>query len=165
MPHIHTEPGQHDHTVSAYIIRYQDDVPYLLLHRHKKYKKLMQPGGHVELNETPWQAMRHEIVEETGYDLSQLKLLQPPVAPLSFRAPNTTVMPMPLLHNSHFVRDPTIDGHYHDDMVYAFVTDELPVQTRRGGIRRISLGQPVATRCTGQRRATGGCRPNCQLCF
>lgn len=36
MLHIHTQPGQHDHTVSAYIIRYINDEPYLLLHRHKK---------------------------------------------------------------------------------------------------------------------------------
>lgn len=77
MPHIHTQPGQHDHTASAFIIRTDGTEPRILFHMHKKIKKLMQPGGHVELHETPWQAVVHEIEEEAGYEISQLKILQP----------------------------------------------------------------------------------------
>lgn len=127
MPHIHTEPGQHDHTVSAYIVRYIDDVPHLLLHRHKKYRKLMQPGGHVELDENPWQAVLHEIPEETGYDPAQLHLLQP-YRPFFTTAERRAVTPLPFLANSHDVRDGTIEQHYHDDSVYVFVTQEPPAR-------------------------------------
>ncbi len=31
----------------------------------------------MELNETPWQAVAHELTEETGYELGQLSILQP----------------------------------------------------------------------------------------
>jgi len=125
MPHIHTLPGQHDHTVSAYIIRYIDDVPHLLLHRHKKYRTLMQPGGHVELNENPWQAILHELPEETGYDATQLAIFQP-VVPTFLEADNTAVLPLPFLINSHRVKDGTVEDHYHDDSVYVFLADGLP---------------------------------------
>lgn len=36
MAHIHTKPGQHDLTASAYIIRDDGNEPVVLLHRHKK---------------------------------------------------------------------------------------------------------------------------------
>lgn len=120
MPHIHTKPGQHDITVSAYIIRTDDDKPQLLVHMHKKVGKLMQIGGHVELDETPWQALSHEILEESGYDLQELKVLQP--QPKPFAVDNATVHPVPLLFNTHVVSD----THYHTDLVYAFVTDHMP---------------------------------------
>ena len=58
MAHIHNEPGQHDLTVSAFIINVSDkENPKILLCRHKKLGKLLQPGGHVELDENPWQAV------------------------------------------------------------------------------------------------------------
>ena len=51
MGHIHTDPGQHDLTVSAFIVRESDGRPLLLVHRHKSLALLLQPGGHVELDE------------------------------------------------------------------------------------------------------------------
>ena len=66
MAHIHTQPGQHDHTASAYIIRTDLDTPRIMLHLHRKIGKYLQFGGHVELNETPWQAVVHELREESG---------------------------------------------------------------------------------------------------
>ena len=76
MAHIHTEPGQHDHTVSVYLVLLDGKTPEILLHLHKKYRRLMQFGGHVELNEDPWQAIIHELEEETRYVISELKILQ-----------------------------------------------------------------------------------------
>ncbi len=32
----------------------------------------MQVGGHIELDETPWQAVEHELREESGYTLAEL---------------------------------------------------------------------------------------------
>ena len=41
----------------------------VLLHRHKRLKMWLQPGGHLEARETPWQAALREAGEETGLQL------------------------------------------------------------------------------------------------
>jgi 8-oxo-dGTP pyrophosphatase MutT (NUDIX family) len=40
-----------------------------VLHLHKRLQRWMQPGGHVETGETPWDAALRESVEETGLPL------------------------------------------------------------------------------------------------
>lgn len=121
MPHIHTGPGEHDATASALIIRYDMSEPRLLLHMHKKLGKLIQPGGHVESDETPWQAILHEITEETGYEHKQLHVLQP-VERLRHLS-GVALHPVPVCENTH---DYGGIDHYHTDRLYAFATDELP---------------------------------------
>ena len=120
MPHIHTQQGHHDLTVSAYVFRTDFDQPKLLLHWHKKLNKWLQFGGHVELHENPWQAIAHELLEESGYDLDQLKIVQP--ADRLTSATNIIVHPQPVLINTHAF-DAT---HNHIGIDYAFVTDEEP---------------------------------------
>jgi 8-oxo-dGTP pyrophosphatase MutT (NUDIX family) len=41
----------------------------VVLHRHKRMGIWLQPGGHLEPGETPWQAARREASEETGLTL------------------------------------------------------------------------------------------------
>lgn len=65
MPHIHTAPGQVDHTVEVFIV-YKNKV---LLRKHDKYKIWLSIGGHIELNEDPNQAAIRETREETGLDI------------------------------------------------------------------------------------------------
>ena len=61
MAHIHTLSGQHDFTVSVYIVRQFDDIDWrIALHVHKKHNSLLPFGGHIELDETPWQAVARE---------------------------------------------------------------------------------------------------------
>lgn len=49
MPHTVTEPGGHCPTVSAWVVRTDlGPEPRVLVHRHKRYDLLLQPGGHVE---------------------------------------------------------------------------------------------------------------------
>ncbi|MCU0261647.1 MAG: NUDIX domain-containing protein [Ilumatobacteraceae bacterium] len=38
----------------------------VLLHRHKRLGLWLQPGGHIDPGETPWDAARREAEEETG---------------------------------------------------------------------------------------------------
>jgi 8-oxo-dGTP pyrophosphatase MutT (NUDIX family) len=77
MSHIHKKPGQHDHTASTFLFRTDFSEPKVMLHFHQKLGSYMQFGGHVELNETPWQTVIHELREESGYDIDQLQILQP----------------------------------------------------------------------------------------
>lgn len=120
MPHIHTKPGEHDHTASAFIIRTDFAEPKVMLHMHKILKKYLQFGGHIELTETPWAAIKHELLEESGYEMSQLKLLQPKLRmkPLT----DVTLHPMPIYQITHQFND----THLHTDSAYAFIADQEP---------------------------------------
>lgn len=120
MAHIHTSSGQHDLTVTAYIVRVDGPEPRALLHMHKKLQMLLPVGGHVELNETPWQALKHEIAEESGYDLSRLEVLQPKsrIKTLS----DAVHHPYPIVVNTHDISP----EHFHTDISYAIITRQDP---------------------------------------
>lgn len=120
MPHIHTQPGQHDHTITCYIIRVDGDEPRTLVHMHRKLGKLLPVGGHIELDETPWQAAAHEIAEESGYALNQLMILQPPERIHALT--NSMLHPQPLVAATY---DITPD-HFHSDISYALVATGDP---------------------------------------
>ena len=51
-----------DFTATCHVI-YDNKV---LLIYHKKFKKWLPPGGHMEENETPAEAAKREVFEETG---------------------------------------------------------------------------------------------------
>jgi 8-oxo-dGTP pyrophosphatase MutT (NUDIX family) len=128
MAHIHTEAGQYDQTVSLYIVNTAGDEPRLLLHQHRILNIFMQPGGHVELNEDHWAAAKHELLEETGYELSQLSLLQPRP---QIRDRNSRILPQPLMARAHEFW--VLPGHYHEDLVYGLITDQQPLHAVADG--------------------------------
>jgi len=72
----------------------------LLLHRHKRLGLWLQPGGHIEPGETPWDAARRELREETGID-----------AKPAVRPPD---------HLVHVDVHPGPRGHTHLDLRYVF---------------------------------------------
>ena len=128
MPHIHTEAGQHDMTVSAYIVRKSDNGEWLcLVHMHRKIGRLMQAGGHIELSDTPWASVAHELKEEIGYTFSELQVAQPfdemPIIQTAI------IHPLPIVMNTHSV----MDGHYHSDHCYVFVANDEPVGSPAAG--------------------------------
>jgi 8-oxo-dGTP pyrophosphatase MutT (NUDIX family) len=47
------------------------DRGIVLLH-HLKFAMWVQPGGHLDPGETPWEAAHREVVEETGIDVAFL---------------------------------------------------------------------------------------------
>jgi 8-oxo-dGTP pyrophosphatase MutT (NUDIX family) len=147
MPHIHTQPGQHDMTVSGYIIRRSDDGEWLcLVHMHRKIDMLMQIGGHIELTQTPWQAIVAELHEETGYEPAELKLVQWAEIPQLDR---TITHPLPLLMNTHMAGE----GHYHSDTCYGFIARGLPKHATAEGesndLRWLSLAELHAAALRG----------------
>lgn len=107
-------------TVSAYIVLVEDGSTKCLVHFHKKIQKLMQIGGHIELDETPWQSVQHEVLEESGYELEELEVLQPSKAVV--KTSHNVAHPVPMLMNTHYVGD----AHYHSDLCYAFVATARP---------------------------------------
>lgn len=127
MPHIHTEPDQHDMTASAYILLREDGVWKCLVHFHKKVEKLMQVGGHIELSETPWQTIAHELDEESGYGLNELEVLQH-TADRVQDSRNIT-HPVPVLMNTHNVGD----EHFHSDLCFGFVAHARPKHAVKDG--------------------------------
>ena len=127
MPHIHTKAGQHDLAVTAYIIRTDTPEPQALVHMHRKLRRLLPVGGHVELDETPWQAISHEIREESGYVFSDLKVLQPRVRLMNTR--DVVQHPYPLSMNTHAVPE----NHFHTDIQYGFTAKSAPTTFIRDG--------------------------------
>lgn len=85
----------------------------------------MVPGGHVEVTENPWQALQHELLEETGYELPQLHVLQPRMPELVFTDTTTVKHPLPFLVNTHPM-ETDVKDHYHTDLAFLFITSELP---------------------------------------
>lgn len=142
MPHIHTLPDQHDMTVSAYIVRVDQSEPLCLVHMHRKMGKLMQAGGHIELSETPWQSITHELVEETGYTLSELKVAQHTAERIE-QGVNIN-HPVPFCMNTHSVGN----EHSHSDLCYGFVAEGPAAQLPAGGesvdLRWLSLADMAA---------------------
>ena len=122
MPHIHTNPGEYDYTATAYIVVLGStpETHRILLHLHKKHSRYLPVGGHVETNETPWQAILKEIKEESGYLPEQLLVLQDPARIPTL--PKVDHFPQPLLIQAHDITN----DHWHIDMAYAFVTTEMP---------------------------------------
>lgn len=107
MPHIHK---LYDFTVSAFIIH---EGKILLLH-HKKLGTWLQPGGHIELDEDPEEALYREVFEETGLSREQLTLMETSSSRPS--APDSKNLPLPFDMNVHrFGNDPI---HKHIDLSY-----------------------------------------------
>lgn len=120
MPHIHTKPGQIDQTVTAYIVRRDGDDTYVMLHMHKKLGKLLPVGGHVELDETPWASMAHELEEESGYRLEELEILQPQAR---IEVLDGVVLhPQPIVVQTHDISA----EHFHTDLGYLFLAQTVP---------------------------------------
>ena len=59
MPHVHEKI---DFTASVFIV----NGDAVLLGKHEKFHRWLQPGGHIELDEDPNEAALREVKEETG---------------------------------------------------------------------------------------------------
>lgn len=57
-----------DFTATTYIFKNEE----VLLLFHPKHQKWLPPGGHIESDETPSEAARREVLEETGLEIDFL---------------------------------------------------------------------------------------------
>jgi 8-oxo-dGTP pyrophosphatase MutT (NUDIX family) len=69
MPEPFSEHADPTHVTASAIVMGPEGV---LLHFHKKLHLWLQPGGHIEPNEAPWDAALREVLEETGLRASHL---------------------------------------------------------------------------------------------
>ena len=83
-----------------------------LLHWHPKVKMWLPPGGHIEANEDPVQAVIREIEEETGV---QSKVVSTgPIIDMGY--PTQVVAPYTIMIED--IDDPVQGFHHHIDMIY-----------------------------------------------
>jgi 8-oxo-dGTP pyrophosphatase MutT (NUDIX family) len=67
LPHPFSENADPVHITGSAIIVGPRGV---VLHFHKRLQRWMQPGGHLDPGETPWDAALRESIEETGLPVS-----------------------------------------------------------------------------------------------
>jgi len=94
-----------DFTASGLVV---DDGRVLLV-RHRKLDRWLQPGGHVEPRETPDEAAVREVREETGVRMRIHERFLP-----TAEHPVAEDLPEPFRINLHEVRA----GHWHVDFAY-----------------------------------------------
>lgn len=85
-----------------------------LLHWHKRLGQWMPPGGHVEPDEDPVQAVLREIREETGIVAEVIAGR----GPLGFAYPEQLPAPYTILVEDIPGPGPSEEGHKHIDMIY-----------------------------------------------
>jgi 8-oxo-dGTP pyrophosphatase MutT (NUDIX family) len=69
MPRPFSEHADKTHVTASAIVVGPSGV---LLHFHKRLHLWLQPGGHIEENEAPWDAAQREVFEETGLRASSV---------------------------------------------------------------------------------------------
>ena len=74
-------------TVSAFV----STPTHTLLHFHAKNQMWLPPGGHIEANEDPIQAVQREVQEETGFHVAIL----PTTTPYAYDRPSQLPHPSP----------------------------------------------------------------------
>ena len=84
----------------------------VLLHWHPKVCAWLPPGGHVEPNEDPVQAVLREVREETGVEAEVVELAQS--LPLDY--PRQVEPPFTIMVED--IHDPVDGFHHHIDMIY-----------------------------------------------
>jgi len=105
MPHIHE---LYDFVVTPFIV-HEDKV---LLVNHPRYNKWIPPGGHIELDEDPEEALYREIEEETGLEVKILSTKP------SVDSPGIKPLPAPNYVEVHEANAP----HKHIALIYFAVT-------------------------------------------
>lgn len=131
MGHIHGD-SEYDYTVRGVIVH----SGKVLLLFHHKFGMWLPPGGHVELDETPVEALYREIKEETSLSEEQLTMVLPFKDNLSLERDEGfgVALPLPFDIDVHPIND---TGHRHIDLAYIFTSTTDAVQAEEGGSEQL----------------------------
>ena len=125
MPHIHTGDGEFDFTVAGYIIH---DNKTLLI-KHKYLPLWTAPSGHIEVTQTPLDALYTEIKEESGITKEHLTLVSTGNDRKNLARPTShSEMPLPFDIETH----PISDNHSHINLSYILISDTNNVEPGPG---------------------------------
>lgn len=125
MPHLHTEPNQYDYTVSGYVVH---DNKTLLI-KHKYLPIWTPPAGHIELNETPIEALFKEINEESGIEQANLTLIETNTETRELLTDDlNTYIPLPFMIEHHNITE----THRHVNMAYILKSASNHVEPKVG---------------------------------
>ena len=117
-------------TVTAFV----SDGGATLLHWHAGNRMWLPPGGHIEVDEDPIEAVHREVLEETGLTVEVL-----PTA-ASFHYADPPQLPPPATIMVEDIADHPVDGpHQHIDSVY-FTRPAPPGQPIRAGWTWVTAG-------------------------
>ena len=95
-------------TATGFVV-HEDRV---LLHWHPKVREWLPPGGHIDENEDPVQAVLREVLEETGITAEVV----PTSPPVGLRYPSEVTPPYTIMVED--IHDPADGYHQHIDMIY-----------------------------------------------
>lgn len=84
----------------------------IALHWHQKVKAWLPPGGHIEANEDPVEAVVREVIEEAGIEVE----IVPTSPELDLGYPEQVLPPFTIMVED--IHDPVDGFHKHIDMIY-----------------------------------------------
>jgi 8-oxo-dGTP pyrophosphatase MutT (NUDIX family) len=111
------------HFTSTGYVAHADRV---LLHWHRKLRMWMPPGGHIEANEDPSEAIVREALEETGIKVE----VWPTGRTFKFSYPSQIAPPLAILEED--IDDPVTGPHRHIDFIYLLRPVETPPEVVDG---------------------------------
>ena len=125
-------------TATGFVI-HEDRV---LLHWHPKVQAWLPPGGHIEENEDPVQAVVREVREEAGVEARVV----PTGVELEMEYPANVAPPFTIMVED--IHDPVAGFHQHIDMIYfcALVGPSDPINDGWAWVSRddVAGGTPLA---------------------
>ena len=118
-------------TISTYLLN--ESLTKTLFLMHPKFYKWLPPGGHIEANETPEEAARREIAEETG--VLNIEFISNKLNS-EFTDSRTE-----MLLNPHFIMSQQIEtDHYHLDMIFfAKILEKDYISPEKHNLRWFSI--------------------------
>jgi 8-oxo-dGTP pyrophosphatase MutT (NUDIX family) len=127
----------HNHYVATSYV-YDRNTDRFLLVWHKKSRKLLPPGGHLNSEEEPHKGAQRELLEETGVEGRILNLLETP----QVETPATAQLPTPFC--ILYEKIPAeVEGEEHMHIDFVYVVEIPPFEPLSLRAEEVSLAQWV----------------------